>query len=133
MKHLIDFLTKHPIGFLASIDNGKPRVRPFGFQFFENGNFFFITSNQKAIYHQLVKTPYAEFSSISDDWTIARVKGQVGFSDNLQKKERALGNSPMAKKIYKTPDNPQLELIYIHSGEAILFSLTGNKSEEFRF
>jgi uncharacterized pyridoxamine 5'-phosphate oxidase family protein len=125
MKNLIDFL--------ATVENGKPRVRPFGFQFFENGKFFFITSNTKEIYSQLLKTPYAEFSSMSEDWTISRVKGQVNFSDNIQKKDKALENSPIAKNIYKTPDNPVLELIYLHTGEAILFNLSGSKSEKFSF
>ena len=133
MKNLIKFLTNNPIGFLATIQNGKPRVRPFGFQFFENGKFFFITSNKKEVYHQLSKTPYAEFSSISNNWTIARVKGQVNFSDDIQNKDRALENSPIAKKTYKTPDNPELELIYIHTGEAILFNLSGSDCEKFSF
>jgi len=33
MEEVIKFLGENHIGFLASVDNGKPRVRPFGFMF----------------------------------------------------------------------------------------------------
>jgi uncharacterized pyridoxamine 5'-phosphate oxidase family protein len=55
------------------------------------------------------------------------------FLLNSYKKDKALENSPIAKNIYKTPDNPVLKLIYLHTGEAILFNLSGSKSEKFSF
>ena len=133
MKNLINILTENRIGFLATIENGMPRVRPFGFQFYENGKFFFITSNAKEVYQQLINTPYAEFSSISSDWTITRIKGKVNFSNNIQKKEKALSNSPVAEKKYKTADNPELELLYIHSGTAAVYDLSEKKPKVFSF
>ncbi len=133
MKKLITFLTQNPVGFLATVDGNQPRVRPFGFQFFEDNRFYFLTSNKKAVYGQLMENAYAEFSSISDDWLITRVKGSVAFTNDLEKKKRALDNSPVATSVYQRPDNPELELMYIHDGEAILFALSGSRAETFRF
>ncbi len=133
MENLIEFITLNPVGFLATVEHEMPRVRPFGFQFFEDGKFFFITSNSKDVYSQLLKTPHAEFSCISEDKTAARIKGHVVFSDNLQKKEKALNNSPVAKEKFKSADHPGLELFYLHNGEAILFDSSGVPIKRFSF
>ncbi|MBU3916664.1 pyridoxamine 5'-phosphate oxidase family protein [bacterium] len=133
MNDLIEFLTQNPICFFATTEKGKPRVRPIGFQFFENGKFFFITSNQKEMWRQITETPYVEFSSVSKDMTTLRVRGDVAFSDDIKKKEKALLKSPSAQKIYKSAENPQLELLYVHSGEAIIFDLPGNKKKALNF
>lgn len=55
MKDLIDFLTTNPVCFFATVEDGHPRVRPFGFKFFEEGRFYFTTSNKKAYIHNSAK------------------------------------------------------------------------------
>jgi uncharacterized pyridoxamine 5'-phosphate oxidase family protein len=37
------------VGYLATVDNGKPRVRPFGFMFEENQRLYFCTSSTKDV------------------------------------------------------------------------------------
>ena len=42
MRDVIKFLQANSTGFLATIDEGKPRVRPFQFMFEEDGKLFFL-------------------------------------------------------------------------------------------
>jgi uncharacterized pyridoxamine 5'-phosphate oxidase family protein len=61
MKKVSKLLTENPMGFLATVENGEPRVRPWGFMFEENGKFYFCTNNTKDVYRQLQASPYVEF------------------------------------------------------------------------
>lgn len=133
MNDLIDFLFQNPICSFATIENGKPRVRPIGFQFFEHGRFYFITSNKKEVYRQIIDVPYAEFSSVSKDLITVRVRGSIVVDNDTKKKEIALANSPIARKKYRSAQNPHLELFYLHEGEAIMFDLSYDKQRTFRF
>lgn len=48
MKEILDILKdRSAIGYLATVDDGKPRVRPWGFMFEENGRLYFCTTSNK--------------------------------------------------------------------------------------
>ena len=47
MDELLEFLKKNPVFFLATDDNGQPRVRPFGFHMIFDGKFYMVTANVK--------------------------------------------------------------------------------------
>ena len=53
MDQVINLLKEAQYGFLATVDHGKPRVRPFGFMFAEDGKLYFCTNDQKDVYRQL--------------------------------------------------------------------------------
>ncbi|WP_368488653.1 pyridoxamine 5'-phosphate oxidase family protein [Clostridium sp. BJN0013] len=47
MEEVIKIFKENGYGFLATVEDGKPRVRPFGFMFYEDGKLYFCTSNTK--------------------------------------------------------------------------------------
>ena len=47
MEDILAFAKKNGNGFLATVDQGKPRLRGWGFMFFEKDRFYFCTSNKK--------------------------------------------------------------------------------------
>lgn len=125
MERVLKHLKENAYGFLATVDNGKPRVRPFGFMFEENGLLYFCTNNKKDVYTQLNLLPYAEYASTSKDMITIRISGETKFCEDLDKKEKALNSSELVKRLYKTADNPIFEVFYIEHGIATIADFSG--------
>lgn len=133
MKDVVKFLTEHKQGFLATTENGKPRVRPFEFGVEDGGKLYFCTANSKEVYNQIKANPYIEFSSSAPGNTWIRVSGEVQFSNDLKIKEKIMNSSELVKTIYKTPDNPLLEVFYLVTGTATKSSLSGAPTKKVEF
>ncbi|MBM7865600.1 pyridoxamine 5'-phosphate oxidase family protein [Heliobacterium gestii] len=133
MQEVIQFLNDNTTVFVATIEDGKPRVRPFQFMFEEGGKLYFCTNNTKDVYNQLKHTPFIEFSATSPSFAWVRVSGEVQFSDDVGIKEKILEKRPLVKSIYKTADNPIFEAFYIEHGKAILADFSGNPPKVVNF
>ena len=57
MQKVIDFLSANTTVFLATSDSGAARVRPFQFQFAENGRLWFCTARSKETFAQMQNDP----------------------------------------------------------------------------
>jgi uncharacterized pyridoxamine 5'-phosphate oxidase family protein len=133
MDEIIKLFKENGFGFLATVDNGKPRVRPFGFMTWDKGKLYFCTNSTKKVYKQLVESPYIEYSTTSKDMITGRISGKVIFSDDKDKKELVLNSSELVKKLYKSSDNPIFKIFYIEHGTATISDLTGENSKEIKF
>lgn len=133
MKEMIDFFTANANGCLATVSDGKPRVRPFMFAMEHDNKCYFSTSNKKDVFRQLKNVPYAAFTSTSPDMVTARVQGVIEFSNDFELKKKIFDMHDLVRSIYKTPDNPALELFYIAAGEATLSDFSGNPPKAFKF
>ena len=45
MKEIVDFLNANGTGTFATVVDGKPKVRPWGFMMEDGGKFYFCTAN----------------------------------------------------------------------------------------
>lgn len=108
------------VGYLATVDNGKPKVRPWGFMYADSGRLYFCTGSMKDSYRQLQETPYVEYSKTTAAMTWVRVSGEVVFDEDREKKERCFEMYPQLKAIYQSADNPIFKVFYIAHGEAAL-------------
>ncbi|HEY1406139.1 MAG TPA: pyridoxamine 5'-phosphate oxidase family protein [Spirochaetota bacterium] len=126
-------LQENRSGYLASIDDGQPRVRPFEFQFFDSGRLWFGTSNKKKIFAQLTQDPRIEFSTTSKEMVTVRVRGKVLFTDDRAVKEKILATNQLIRSIYKSADNPVFEVFSMEHGDVIISDFSGNPPREFAF
>ena len=133
MQEVVKFLKENITGFLATVEEGEPKVRPFQFMFEEDGKIFFCTSNTKNVFKQIKATPYVEFSSSSPTFAWIRLSGEAKFSSDLKIKEKVLEASGLVKSIYKTADNPIFEVFYIEHGTAILADFSGQPPKTINF
>ena len=89
MEELLKFLEKNPIFYLATDDNGQPRVRPFGFHMIFDDKFYMVTALPKKVCKQMEKNPKIEFCSMARDTQYVRVSGEVVFdNDNMEAKKK---------------------------------------------
>jgi uncharacterized pyridoxamine 5'-phosphate oxidase family protein len=134
VEEVIKFLRENRLGFLASVDNGKPRVRPWGFLFEEKGKFYFCTNTTKDVYKQLKNIPYIEFSCSNKEFnTWLRLSGQITFSDDKRIKEKIFELYDPIKNMYKTPDNPIFTVFYMEHGTASISSFFSPAPRRFEF
>jgi uncharacterized pyridoxamine 5'-phosphate oxidase family protein len=133
MKEVIDFLNENRNGFMATVEDGKPRVRPWGFMFEENGRLYFCTSSAKDVYRQMVNTPHVEFSMMNSGNAWIRISGGITFTEDQECKARVLGASEVVKSVYRTADNPLLKVFYIEHGRAVMADFSGQPPKTFTF
>lgn len=136
MKKVLDLIDSvGKVGFFASAEDNQPRVRPFGFAFYEDGKFWFCTNNTKKVYRQLKETPYAEVIFCKPNYSqYVRVSGHVVLNTALEAKTRVMEAMPGVKGLYKSPDNPIFEVFYLEKGTAVLEAFPPTApAEEFRF
>lgn len=133
MEEVMKILTEGNIGYLATVEDGKPRVRPFGFGFEEDGKYFFCTNNTKDVYTQLKNIPYAEYSVTSKNMITVRIRGKIEFTNDISKKEKTIAASGLVRSIYKTADNPIFEIFYIEPEEIIVSTLDGQPPRFYKF
>jgi uncharacterized pyridoxamine 5'-phosphate oxidase family protein len=133
MQEIVKFLQENINGFLATVDDGSPRVRPFQFMVEEGGKLYFCTNSAKEVFKQLKANPFIEFSSSTPNFAWIRVRGEAEFSNDLSIKAKILDTSNLVKSIYRTPDNPIFEVFYIEHGSAVLADFTGQPPKQITF
>lgn len=133
MKEVIDFLSANQMGSLATVEDGKPRVRPWGFMLAQDGKLWFCTSNNKDVFHQLQKNPAMEFTSSTAEFATIRVRGEVTFSNDMEMKKTIIKSNPMVKSVYQTAENPIFEIFFLEHGKAVLSDFSGQPPRIFEF
>lgn len=134
MKEVLAILyDQTAIGYLATVDNGKPRVRPWGFMFEENGRLYFCTASNKKVYQQLTAVPYVEYSKTTKEMAWVRVSGEIHWDEDVKAKEKIFERAPMLKQLYLSVDNPIFKVFYLEHGQAILDDFSPNPPRTFEF
>jgi len=131
MDKVVEFLTKNPVQYLATVGrDGKAKCRPFMFSFEKEGKLWFNTGNQKDVYKDMQENPEIEICVSSPEFAWLRVHGKAVFVNSKEIKEAALEN-PIVKGNYQTADNPQFEVFYIEDAHGIIADFSGNPPFEF--
>jgi uncharacterized pyridoxamine 5'-phosphate oxidase family protein len=133
MEEVIRLLKENVNGYLATVDDGKPRVRPFGFMLEEEGKLYFCTNSMKDVYKQLISTSYVEYSVTTKDMVALRVSGEIKFSEDIAIKEKVLNVYEPVKRGYKSADNPIFKVFYIEHGIATISDFSGQPARRIEF
>lgn len=132
MDELLKFLEKNPVFYLATDDNGQPRVRPFGFHMIFNDKFYMVTALPKKVCKQMEKNPKIKFCSMAPDTHFVRVSGEVVFdNDNMDAKKKVFEVMPDLLKMYGSAENPAMSVFYLKDMHATIASLTEKERELF--
>jgi len=120
-----EYLKANPVFHLATVEEGKGRVRPFGFVMKRNNLLYFGTNTAKDVYKQLVASPEIEISDMGNDGTWLRVRGKVAFDGSREAKVQVFDEAPDLLRIYpKGADDETFITFYFVDAKATLFSLT---------
>ena len=130
MKETQEFIKKCGVYYLATIDNDKPRVRPFGtIEIFED-KLYIQTGKKKDVYKQILNNPHVELSAFSEGRWI-RVEGELVPDDRMEAKKDMLDKNPNLRGMYDELDDNTI-VLYFKNAKATFYSFTeAPKTVEF--
>jgi len=122
MQEVYEFLKDAGTYYLATVDNDKPKVRPFGtVNIFEN-RLYIQTGKNKDVYKQLVSNSNAELCVFNNGKWI-RVNGKLIPDDRVEAKKNMLDHYPELRTMYNENDDNTI-VLYFDDAKATISSFT---------
>lgn len=133
IARITEFIKPGSTVYIATVDGTTPHVRPFQFQFDEDGKLWFCTANTKDIFSQIKANSNIELCFVSPDYVTMRVNGSVVMSENAAVKQKIISENELVRSIYITADNPIFSVFYLEHGDARISYLNGDPDKKFSF
>ena len=122
MEEVQKFLKECGVYYLATVENDKPKVRPFGtIEIFEN-HLYIQTGKKKEVYKQIEKNPKVEICCFKDGRWL-RVTGKLIADDRIEAKKDMLDKNPDLRRMYDENDDNTI-VLYFETGTATFSSFT---------
>jgi uncharacterized pyridoxamine 5'-phosphate oxidase family protein len=77
MQDVLNFLKNNNVFYVATIDDGRPAIRPFGAVTEIDGKLYIVTNNKKNVYRQMKKNPAVAICCMAQDGTWLRLTASV--------------------------------------------------------
>ena len=122
MHEVYEFLKAAGTYYLATVENGQPRVRPFGTIDIYDGRLYIQTGKCKAVADQLKANPKIELSAMHEGRWI-RLAAEAVLDDNIEAQVHMLDNYPTLKGMY-TPGDGNTEVYFLQNVTAAICSFT---------
>lgn len=123
-----NYLTSVPAWYLATVEEGRPHVRPFSFARLQDGELMFCTATGKDVYREMAANPWVELTAWKPGhgWIIMR--GAANLEDRANAETRAEGYRHMTGlgESYDGPDDPRLTFFTLDEAEAWLCDIDGS-------
>ena len=130
MKEVQEFLKDAGVYYLATVENNKPKVRPFGtIEIFED-KLYIQTGKSKNVYKQILDNPNVELCAFKDGKWI-RLSGELVPDDRVEAKKDMLDKNPSLRGMYNENDDNTI-VLYFKNAKAVISSFTvGERVIEF--
>lgn len=122
MQEIYEFLKKAGTYYLATCENGQPRVRPFGTVNIYNGKLYIQTGKAKSVSRQLHANPKLEICAmLGGEWL--RIEASAVEDDDREARSSMLDAYPSLKEIY-SPDDGNTEVWFLRNVTATVYSFS---------
>ena len=122
MNEVYEFLKKCGVYYLATVEDGQPRVRPFGTVDLYEGRLYIQTGKRKPVADQMKANPKVEISGMAGgEWI--RLTAEAVLDDSIAAQAHMLDNYPTLKAQY-APGDGNTEVYYLRGAEARICSFT---------
>ncbi len=124
MDEVFNFIKKCGTYFLATVEDGQPRNRPFGTINLFEGKLYIQTGKVKDVSKQIQKNPKVElccFDTSSGKWL--RLAGELVRDERREPKADMLEHYPDLKSMYSADDD-NTEVLYFKNAVATISSFT---------
>lgn len=122
MQKVNDFLKEAGVYYLATVENGQPRVRPFGTVNIFEGKLYIQTGKVKKVSAQIAANPKAEICAFKDGVWL-RVSGELVEDDRTEAKKAMLDAYPNLRGMYDENDE-NTQVLYFKNAKATFSSFT---------
>ncbi|MDE1920559.1 MAG: pyridoxamine 5'-phosphate oxidase family protein [Candidatus Omnitrophica bacterium] len=120
-EEAIDIIRDAGFGFLATVEAGKPRVRPMMPYLSEEGELLLALLGRSRTIAHIKANPNVEVCFVDRKMWYARVSGTAALSTDIAKKQLVFENVPMLRQYFAGAEDPNyhLAVIKITSVEAM--------------
>lgn len=122
MNEVYEFLKEAKTYYLATVDNEKPRVRPFGTVNIFEDKLYIQTGKSKDVFKQIEKNPNVEICAFKDGKWI-RVSGKLVADDRVEAKKDMLDKNPSLREMYNENDDNTI-VLYFENAKSTISSFT---------
>lgn len=122
MEEVYEFLKQAGTYYLATSENGQPRVRPFGTIHIYKDRLYIQTGKSKAVSRQLHANPKLELCAMLDGRWL-RVEATAVEDDDREARVSMLEAYPSLQAMY-SPDDGNTEVWYLRKVTATFSSFT---------
>lgn len=123
MNEVFEYLKSCGTFYLATSENGQPHVRSFGAVCVFEGKLYFVTNNQKNVYHQMKENGKVEICGMHKG-TWIRVEGKVKEDERREARVAMMdANTAVLSNMYTVDDN-LMTVFYFEYGTATIYSFT---------
>ena len=120
MEEVENFLKECGVYYLATIDNGIPKVRPFGTVSIFEDKLYIQTGKKKDVYKQILSNPNVEICAYKDGKWL-RIAGELIPDDRVEAKKDMLDKNPSLRGMYSEIDDNTI-VLYFKNAKAIFYS-----------
>lgn len=122
MQEVYDFLKECGTYYLATVEGGQPRVRPFGTVDIFEGKLYIQTGKSKPCFKQMTEEPRIEICAYKDGRWL-RIEAVAVNDDRVEPKAHLLDRYPHLKANYDPEDN-NTAVLYLKDATATFSSFT---------
>ena len=108
----MEFLKGSMPFFVATVEQGLPRVRPTGVVTFFQDKIWFHVGQSKGVYQQILQDPHVEIVSVGKDREWIRISGEATCVDDEAVSNQALDARPHLKSMYNEKTGQKLGNFY---------------------
>lgn len=131
MSKCYEFLSKCPFFCVATMEQNKPRVRPFGAVMEYREELYISTSNDKEVYKQLIENPFVQIIALKPETRLwIRINGIAVLQKDIGIKEKMLESCPVLLKHFKSATCPGFAVFCIKDKEVYICSDEGKEKLE---
>ena len=112
MNKTMEFLKGSMPFFVATVEQGLPRVRPTGVVTFFQDKIWFHVGQSKGVYQQILQDPHVEIVSVGKDREWIRISGESTCVDDEAVSNQALDSRPHLKTMYNEQTGQKLGNLY---------------------
>lgn len=122
MTQVCDFLKKAGTYYLATAENGQPRVRPFGTAHIFENKLYIQTGKKKSVSKQICDNPFVEICAFTGgEWL--RLSGELIEDERIEAKKSMLDAYPELRSMYNESDD-NTQVFYFKNATAVFASFT---------
>ena len=109
--------------YLATVEENKPKVRPFGTVLLDDGKLYIQTGKGKKVTAQIKENPFVEICACKSNGTWLRLSAEAEEDDSHDLKVKMLDKMPVLKNMYSADDDSMV-MYRIKNASAAIFSFT---------
>lgn len=124
MEKVCSFLKETGAYYLATVEDGQPRVRPFGTANIFEHKLYIQTGKVKPVSKQLAQNPRFEicaFKAETGEWL--RLSGELVEDDRTEARKSMLDAYPSLRAMYDENDG-NTQVLYVKNAKAVFCSFT---------